>query len=144
MEQLNLSALEKAFNSFELTLAKLADEQWFAAQESIVQDTLIAGSIQKFEFVYELSIKMMKRQLKQISEAPEQIDSADFRDVLRLSAKAGLIEQVEDWLLYRKMRNVTSHTYDQNKAQQIYQQMRGFLSSAKHLLEQLQQRNPDD
>lgn len=87
---------------------------------------------------------MMKRQLKLIAEAPDEIDSADFRDILRLSAKAGLIEQVEDWLLYRKMRNITSHTYDQNKAQQVYEQMIGFLASAKNLLNQLQQRNNDD
>ncbi|UXN34607.1 nucleotidyltransferase substrate binding protein [Avibacterium paragallinarum] len=144
MEQLDLSALEKAFHSLEMTLAKLADKQWFAAQENIVQDTLIAGCIQKFEFVYELSIKMMKRQLKLIAEAPDEIDGADFRDILRLSAKAGLIEQVEDWQLYRKMRNITSHTYDQNKAQQVYGQMIGFLASAKNLLNQLQQRNNDD
>ncbi|MGY6773115.1 nucleotidyltransferase substrate binding protein [Gallibacterium sp. ZY190522] len=141
MERLDLSALENAFTSLALTIAKLADKQWFTQQDAIVQDTLIAGVIQKFEFVYELSIKMMKRQLKQLAAVPEEIDSSDFRDILRLSARAGLIDTVEDWLLYRKMRNVTSHTYDQDKAQQIYQQISDFLQSAQFLLNQLKQHN---
>lgn len=141
MERLDLSALENVFTSLALTIAKLADKQWFTHQDAIVQDTLIAGAIQKFEFVYELSIKMMKRQLKLLAAVPEEIDSSDFRDILRLSARAGLIDAVEDWLLYRKMRNVTSHTYDQDKAQQIYQQISDILQSAQFLLNQLKQHN---
>ncbi|KGQ32893.1 hypothetical protein JP35_00660 [Gallibacterium anatis] len=141
MERLDLSALENAFTSLALTIAKLADKRWFTQQDAIVQDTLIAGAIQKFEFVYELSIKMMKRQLKLLAAVPEEIDSSDFRDILRLSARSGLIDTVEDWLLYRKMRNVTSHTYDQDKAQQIYQQISDFLQSAQFLLNQLKQHN---
>lgn len=141
MERLDLSALENVFTSLALTIAKLADKQWFTHQDAIVQDTLIAGAIQKFEFVYELSIKMMKRQLKLLAAVPEEIDSSDFRDILCLSARAGLIDTVEDWLLYRKMRNVTSHTYDQDKAQQIYQQISDFLQSAQFLLNQLKQHN---
>jgi hypothetical protein len=53
---------------------------------------LIAGVIQKFEFVYELDIKILKRQLKRFSLNNLDIDSADFRDVLCLS-----------------MQNITSH-----------------------------------
>ncbi|OOF40081.1 MULTISPECIES: nucleotidyltransferase substrate binding protein [Rodentibacter] len=138
MEKLNISTLENAFISLEATLLKLADEKWFNQQDDIVQDTLVAGAIQKFEFVYELSIKIMKRQLKLMSGTPEEIDNTDFRDVLRSSAKAGLIDDVESWIFYRKMRNVTSHTYDQNKAQEIYQNIQPFLESARSLIKQLE------
>ncbi|MFC0308767.1 nucleotidyltransferase substrate binding protein [Gallibacterium trehalosifermentans] len=141
MAQLDISSLEKAVISLSATVGKLADKQWFNEQDAIVQDTLIAGSIQKFEFVYELSIKMLKRQLKLMSETPEEINTLDFRDILRASAKAGLIDNVENWIFYRKLRNITSHTYDQNKAQEVYQQMRTFLQSTQFLLEQLIQRN---
>lgn len=64
MEQLDITALENAFNSLEKTIVSLENQAWFNRQEAIIQDTLIAGAIQKFEFVYELSIKMLKRQLK--------------------------------------------------------------------------------
>lgn len=101
-------------------LSALRIKRGFNRQEAIIQDTLIAGAIQKFEFVYELSIKMLKRQLKNIESNDTDIDSTEFRDILRMAAQYGLIESPEVWLDYRKMRNITSHTYDQNKAQQVY------------------------
>lgn len=144
MEKLDITALQDAFTSLEKTLSKLEDLQWFNQQEEIVQDTLIAGSIQKFEFVYELSIKMLKRQLKTIESNDSDIDSSDFRDILRMSAQAGLIESPESWFDYRKMRNITSHTYDQNKALQVYNGIAAFLESTRFLVTQLQKRNAND
>lgn len=137
MKKLDIAPFENAFISLGNTLEKLADEQWFNAQEEIVQDTLIAGTIQKFEFVYELSIKMLKRQLKAMADFEDEIDQSDFRDVLRLSVKAGLINDIESWIKYRQMRNITSHTYDQSKAQQIYENIQNFLISAEFLVEKL-------
>ena len=63
-EILDTTALEKAVASLEETLKSLENYEWFNIQQPIIQDTLIAGAIQKFEFVYELDIKMLKRQLK--------------------------------------------------------------------------------
>jgi nucleotidyltransferase substrate-binding family protein len=143
-EILDITALEKAFISLEETLKSLENQEWFNAQQPIIQDTLIAEAIQKFEFVYELDIKMLKRQLKRIASNDLDIDSADFRDVIRLSLQCGLIERMEDWLDYRKMRNITSHTYDERKAQQVYNGIFDFLESSRFLLKQLQQRNQDD
>lgn len=144
MEKLNITALQDAFTSLEKTISKLENQEWFNQQEEIVQDTLIAGSIQKFEFVYELSIKMLKRQLKNIESNDSDIDSSDFRDILRMSAQAGLIESPESWFDYRKMRNITSHTYDQNKALQVYNGIAAFLESTRFLVTQLQKRNAND
>ena len=143
-EILDITALEKAFISLEETLKSLENQEWFNAQQPIIQDTLIAGAIQKFEFVYELDIKMLKRQLKRIASNDLDIDSADFRDVIRLSLQYGLIERMEDWLDYRKMRNITSHTYDESKARQVYNGIFDFLESSRFLLKQLQPRNQDD
>lgn len=144
MEKLDITALNDAFTSLEKTISKLENQEWFNQQEEIVQDTLIAGSIQKFEFVYELSIKMLKRQLKAIESNDSDIDSTDFRDMLRISAQYGLIELPEEWFDYRKMRNITSHTYDQNKALQVYSGITRFLASVAFLVEQLKKRNPND
>lgn len=144
MDIINTIALEKAFTSLEETLKSIENQEWYNAQQPIIQDTLIAGAIQKFEFVYELDIKMLKRQLKRISSNDLDIDSAEFRDVLRLSVQYGLIERMEDWLDYRKMRNITSHTYDESKAQQVYNGISGFLESSRFLLNQLKERNQHD
>ncbi|HDL5948635.1 TPA: nucleotidyltransferase substrate binding protein [Mannheimia haemolytica] len=144
MEQLDITVLENAFNSLEKTIVSLENQAWFNRQEAIIQDTLIAGAIQKFEFVYELSIKMLKRQLKNIESNDTDIDSTEFRDILRMAAQYGLIESPEVWLDYRKMRNITSHTYDQNKAQQVYNGISNFLESRYFLVKQLQKRNSYD
>lgn len=48
------------------------------------------------------------------------------------------------WLDYRKMRNITSHTYDENKAHQVYNGIADFLDSSRFLLNQLQIRNKND
>lgn len=144
MEKLDITVLQDAFTSLEKTISKLKDLQWFNQQEEIVQDTLIVGSIQKFEFVYELSIKMLKRQLKAIESNDNDIDSTDFRDILRIAANYGLIESPEIWFDYRKMRNITSHTYDQNKALQVYSGISDFLESSRFLVVQLQKRNGND
>lgn len=84
-EILDTTTLEQAVTSLEETLKSLENHEWFNTQQPIIQDTLIAGAIQKFEFVYELDIKMLKRQLKRIASNDLDIDSVDFRDMLRLS-----------------------------------------------------------
>lgn len=140
-EQLEITVLENAFHSLLETIEELADLNWFNQQKPIIQDTLIAGAIQKFEFVYELSLKMMKRQLKLLAISDEQVEADNFRDILRDAAKYGLIENVDVWVAYRKIRNITSHTYDQNKALEVYNGISDFLESSGFLLTQLHKRN---
>lgn len=141
LEQLEISSLEKAYQSLAETLDELGDKQWFTQQKPIIQDTLIAGAIQKFEFVYELSLKMMKRQIKLLAISEESAELDNFRDILREAAKNGLIEDIDAWFAYRKMRNVTSHTYDEDKALDVYQHIAEFLVSSRYLLEQLRKWN---
>lgn len=142
--KLEYQRIRKGFYLTWGTINSLENQTWFQSQSAIIQDTLIAGAIQKFEFVYELAIKMLKRQLKKIASNDLEIDSTEFRDILRLSAQYGLIENIDDWLDYRKMRNITSHTYDENKAQQVYHGIAHFLESSRFLVQQLKLRNPHD
>ncbi len=81
-----------------------------------LRNTLLAGVIQNFEFVYELSVKMLRRELERGSDTPGEIDAANFRDMLRIAAERGLIDNIEAWFGYRQMRNLSAHTYDQTKA----------------------------
>lgn len=141
VEQLEISVLEKASTSLVETIEELADTVWFEQQKPIIQDTLIAGAIQKFEFVYELSLKMIKRQLKVIAIADDFVEAESFMDILRQALKYGLIDDMNSWVAYRQMRNITSHTYDQNKAMLVYEQISDFLLSSQFLLEQLRRRN---
>ena len=138
---LDLSALQRALVSLEDSLEVVSDSEWFNEQSLKVQNTLIAGVIQNFEFVYEVGFKMLKRQIELESASPDEVDQGSFRDVLRLAAEKGLIQDVEAWFGYRKMRNITAHTYDHEKAQQVYEGTLLFINDARALLASLEARN---
>jgi len=138
---LDLGALQKAIASLEDGLDVVSDAAWFNAQTAPVQNTLIAGVIQNFEFVYEIGIKMIKRVIELESASPNEVDETNFREVLRVAAEKGLIADIEAWFRYRKMRNISAHTYDHDKAQQVYQGTLGFMVDARDLLQRLEARN---
>lgn len=138
---LNLEPLRSALASLEDGLDVVSDAGWFNQQSSKVKNTLIAGVIQNFEFVYEIGFKMLRRQIEAEAASPEDVDESNFRDVLRVAAEKGLIADVEAWFRYRKMRNITAHTYDHEKARQVYQGTLLFITDARALLAQLEARN---
>jgi nucleotidyltransferase substrate binding protein (TIGR01987 family) len=140
-EKLDRSALRSAVASLDAALAVVGDREWFVHQSESVRRTLIAGVIQNFEFVYEISVKMIRRQLETDSASPTEIDRMDYRTLLRTAAEAGLIADVEAWFVYRQMRNITAHTYDQAKAEQVYQATLAFVEDARALLAELDRRN---
>jgi nucleotidyltransferase substrate binding protein (TIGR01987 family) len=138
--KLDLSALRNAIVSLQEGIGVVSDEHWFNAQSKAVQNTLVAGVIQNFEFVYELSIKMIRRQIEREAASPTEADYSDFRDLLRTAAEKGLITDVEAWFDYRKMRNITAHTYDHEKAKRVYDGTLTFIGDARALLETLDAR----
>lgn len=139
--QLDLTPLRDAVQSLQDGIEVVSDEGWFNAQNPKVQNTLIAGVIQNFEFVYEICIKMLRRQLELDADSRDAIDHLGFRDLLRMGGEKGLIEDVEAWLVYRQMRNITSHTYDHEKARRVWEQTLIFIKDAKALLQRLEARN---
>lgn len=141
MGKLDLSSLNNAIDSLQEGISVVSDSAWFNAQSKAVQHTLVAGVIQNFEFVYEISIKMIRRYIEMNAASPVEVDHSDFRDLLRTAAEKGLLADVDAWFEYRKMRNITAHTYDHVKANQIYQKTLTFIHDAKNLLDALEARN---
>jgi len=140
-KKLKLDALRNALSSLQDSLNVVGDRQWFGEQSGKVQNTLLAGVIQNFEFVYEISVKMIKRQIEADALIPEPVDHQNFRDVLRIAAETGLIADVQAWFGYRDMRNNTAHTYDQEKAKLVYAATHDFMIDARTLLHTLEARN---
>jgi len=139
--RLDLTALCDTISSFGDSLKILEDSEWLSQQSTAVQNTLTVGAIQNFEFVYELCIKMLRRRLELDSDNPTEIDQLSFRDTLRLAGEKGLIEKVERWFEYRSLRNITSHTYDRDKAKRACKEAAPFLKDALALLHALETRN---
>lgn len=99
------------------------------------------GLIQRFEFTYELSHKMLKRYLKQTAASPAEIDRMSFADLIRSGNSEGLLSS--DWPLWRRFREMrarTSHTYNAQIAAEVVAAIPTFLTEAEHLCSELQKR----
>lgn len=100
------------------------------------------GLIQRFEFTYEMSHKMLKRFLEVTSPNPAELDEMNFQDLIRTGNERGLLMgDWSDWRTYREMRSRTSHTYEESAAIQVVASIPKFLDEAQHLLAQLTQRS---
>lgn len=140
MEEMKLDAtpLRNAVASLDRALGLATNDAWMAGESQTVRETITAGAIKNFEFVYELSIKLIKRSLARDAEDPKEIDRSHFRDILRMAGEKGLIEDVRAWFEYREMRNRSSHTYDEARARALLAEMPRFLADARALLSQLE------
>jgi nucleotidyltransferase substrate binding protein (TIGR01987 family) len=138
---LEIQPLRDAISALADALDLVNDQAWFNHQPEKLRKTLVAGVIQSIEFVYELGIKTMKRIMEAQAASASEIDQLAFRDLLRTAAEMGLIDDVLAWFRYRDMRNITSHTYDQAKAQQVLLSATPFLCDARKLLERIEASN---
>jgi nucleotidyltransferase substrate binding protein (TIGR01987 family) len=138
---LDFSSLRNAVALLEGALGVVGDSAWFDQQSATVRNTLVAGVIQNFEFIYELSIKMLRRTLEREADNVADIDHANFCDLLRIAGETGLVEDVEAWFGYRRMRNLSAHTYDQAKAWAAFQGTLAFIDDARSLLMRLEARH---
>ena len=94
--------------------------------------------IQCFEFTYELSHKMLRRYLKEISASPDDIDLSTFADLIRTGNEQKLLRSDwSRWKAYRQARTDSSHTYDEDKAIAVYRIAPEFLEEAKYLYKEL-------
>lgn len=99
------------------------------------------GLIQRFEFTYEISHKMLKRYLEMAAPTPEQYDGMSFQDLIRSGNEQGLLRSDwPRWRAFREMRSRTSHTYDETVALEVVAGIPDFLLEARHLLDTLEAR----
>ena len=99
------------------------------------------GLIQRFEFTYELTHKMLRRYLKETAASPDEIERIPFADLIRTGNAQGLLRS--DWPVWRRFREMrarTSHTYDVGVAAQVASAIPAFLEEAEHLYAELQRR----
>jgi len=128
---LDLSSLEKALTNLEYAIER--------SQKAPMDEEVRDSVIKRFEYSYELSWKMLKRQLKIDSQTPASIDAMGFKEMIR--AERSFIDNPEAWFEYRRKRNITSHVYNETKAISVYETALVFLQDAKRLLQKLKQRN---
>ncbi|MDE6443204.1 MAG: nucleotidyltransferase substrate binding protein [Muribaculaceae bacterium] len=85
--------------------------------DNFLYDLAKEGLIQRFEFTHELSWKVMKDYLEY-----QGISIGGSRDAFREALQMGLIED-KRWMQSIKARNLTSHIYDEDMAEIIYNEI---------------------
>jgi nucleotidyltransferase substrate binding protein (TIGR01987 family) len=124
--QEKLSDFKKAFARFQDGLARAVDD--------LDRD----GVIQRFEFTYELSWKVMKEWL-----ASKEIKALNPKDVIREAVDQELIADGNLWSDLQDSRNLTSHTYNEKTAAEVFATIQSIVVPAfAALIANLEKRAP--
>ena len=92
------------------------------------------ATIQRFEYTYELSWKTLKRYLALESG----IEEFNIKNLYREAGRQNILDNITHWFQYHTARNMTSHTYNENVADETYDLARAFLVDAEKLVEKLE------
>ncbi len=99
-EKLDLAPLTRAIDRL--------SEGWVRYQQDTSDTQIRDGLIQRFEFTYEISHKMLKRHLEVTSANPAEFDYMSFQDLIRMGNERGLLSGGwPEWRNYRDMRAKT-------------------------------------
>lgn len=130
MEKLIVTSLEKALTSLNTAQEKLKENP----SDEFVRDSVI----QRFEYTYALAVKYIQKYLEFTLPNPDDIDKLTFNELIRTANEKGiLLNDLTKWTIYRQRRNITSHTYNLEKAQQVLDIITPFIDEVKYLLEQI-------
>ena len=133
MEIIDLTSFEKTLASlFEVIKIYNCDKTDLITRDSMIQ---------RFEYTYSISLKMIERYLAIGAFVFENIDGMTFNEMIRQANKMGFLRSnLEKWDNYRQKRNLTSHTYDEKIAQDVVSIIEDFALEAKYLLEKLKEK----
>lgn len=93
------------------------------------------GVIQRFEYTIELLWKVSKKIL-----ANHGVIAVSLKDVIRELAYVGWITNPEDFIEYLKMRNETSHSYEEHNAKMVYESSKKFAVHCDELIHLLKEK----
>jgi nucleotidyltransferase substrate binding protein (TIGR01987 family) len=137
--KIDYSAFEKAIGQLEKSLSFVHSSM--AGQNKDLYEQFRAAGVQAFEYTYELALKMLRRQLDQIVSNRAELREMAFMDFIRTAAEAGLVRNVSAFKVYRDKRNITSHTYDADKAEEVLSVIEPFLKDVHFILNEIRKRN---
>ena len=125
--------LEKALNTLK--------EAWAEFQKN-TENTFVRDSlIQRYEYTFEMSHKMLRRFLSETEPSKAEVFGMFFNELIRLGCKRGLLlNDLETWDKYRKLRNLTSHNYDELNTESIILIIPIFIEDIEYELEKIKEK----
>ena len=130
---IEIAPLRNALQSLERGLARHRLDR--------LDEELRDACIQRFEYCFELSWKMLKRQIEAETGNTTEVDGYSKRTLFRVAAERGLIDSPEPWFVYLVQRNKTSHAYNAQVATELAAVLEEFFTAASTLLAKLETRN---
>ena len=88
--------------------------------------------VQRFEFTFELSWKLIAEVLKY-----KGFEVYGPRDSLRSGAENAIIIDAEVWMSLLEARNLTVHTYDEETSREVYEKSKQLPRLVEALIEKL-------
>ncbi len=136
---INFSTLSSAIGQLEKSLIYANSD--LAKSDPGLKEQLRNSVIQCFGFTYELSHKMLKRYIESTAASPDEVDLSTFQNLVRTGNEKGLLRSDwSKWRTYRQARTDSSHTYDEDKAEAVFEIAPDFLDEARYLLIELESR----
>ena len=120
------SDIEKVLSQYNTALGRFEE---VLAKDAKKEDAFIDASIQRFEFCFELSWKMLKRAL-QVEGLLVNTPREAFAEALK---QGWLVEGDAFWMTMIESRNLSSHTYREEMARQVYELLPRYLLAFKNL-----------
>lgn len=124
---MNADRIEIDKKQFSKALDRLAEA---IAESSSDNPLWLDGTIQRFEFCYELAWKTLKRIL-----AEKGIEVGNPLDTFKKAYAQGWIDQEHIWVEMKDDRNLTVHTYKEELAIKIYARIKDNYYSQLRALE---------
>ncbi|MEZ0537662.1 nucleotidyltransferase substrate binding protein [Caldicellulosiruptoraceae bacterium PP1] len=109
---MNTERLKERLNDYNKAVIRLKE----ALEENQANPLIYDAVIQRFEFTYELAWKLMKAYLEYIGITNVNSPRSAFKEAF----SSGLILDGDIWIEMINARNLTSHTYDEELAKEIY------------------------
>lgn len=135
--ELDLSNLKNSLSTLVECYADLSSEE-----DEKIKTYIQDSCVKRFEYTYETAKKIMNKYLKKEYDKTEQELSINniFREMYGLS----LIENFENWVEYRKKRNITSHEYNIDLSSSIIDVVPIFIKDVEYLIGALDKVLTDD
>ena len=126
-----IEPLEKALASLK--------ESWIEYNKDQTNDFVRDSVTQRFEYTFELAHKYLRRFLSETETSHSEISGMFYNDIIRLGCKRGiLLNDLETWDKYRKLRNLTCENYDEISTEEITAIIPVFIEDVNYELEKLQ------
>ena len=134
--EINITPLESTIARLKIILDRYDDNA--IKEDSELREIIHQSAIKSFEYTYELAVHALVQYMKLQSVTAKASAPMTFNGLIRGALREGLLRSsLKSWQRYRANKNKTSHTYDMDKAQMVFEAIPEFLEEVEYLIGRL-------